>query len=80
MVTDNVVKLFLNKLPLKNEEEEAQKSHNLFLRQVMNNNPYLVNDNTKTEVMAALVNLKNELNNNENELTILNEEGVNILN
>ncbi len=30
IITDDVVKTFLSKLPLQNEEDEAQKTHKIF--------------------------------------------------
>ena len=47
LITDNVVNTFLTKLPLTNEVEEAQKSHNLFLEQILKNNQNVFNASTK---------------------------------
>lgn len=54
IITDNVVNDFLTKLPLKNEEEEAQKSHKIFFEQVLKQNKNMLNPNTKDNVMKAV--------------------------
>jgi len=54
IINDNVVNTFLNYLPLKNEEEEAQKSHMLLMEQVIKNNANIMNENNKNNVMMAL--------------------------
>jgi hypothetical protein len=54
IINDTVVNAFLSKLPLVNEQEEAQKSHKMLLEQVVANNMNIMNDNTKGSVMAAI--------------------------
>lgn len=78
IVNDNVVNAFLSKLPLKNEEEEAQKSHMLLFEQVLNNNANIVNENCKANLMAALARIKEATATSE--ITIVSEQGMQLLN
>lgn len=75
VVTDETVKKFLSKLPLTSEEEEAQKSHKLFLQMVLSNNSFLVNDNTKSLVMQAVMSLQSE----NDDFPLVDEEGLVLL-
>jgi hypothetical protein len=80
IINDNVVNGFLSKMPLENEEEEAQKSHNLLCQEVIKNNPNIMNDNNKGNVMNALMKIKNAIGNNKNDIKIMSDEGVALLN
>jgi hypothetical protein len=79
LITDSVVNTFLNHLPLKHEEEEAQKSHKLLFEQIMKNNTNVVNENTKANVMTAVNRIREAAANNENDLTLVDEEGMEML-
>ena len=46
LITDAVVATFLDKIPLKHEEEEAQKTHKLFFEQILAGNPNIMADAT----------------------------------
>lgn len=56
LINDQVVAVFLDKLPLTNEEEEAQKTHKFFFEQVIAGNPNIMSDASK--VQAALLRIK----------------------
>ena len=60
IITDQVViEGFLNKLPLLNEEEEAQKSHRILMEQVIKGNPNIMGSaTTKQAVQQALTRIK----------------------
>ena len=77
IVTDQTVTFFLSKLPLVNEEEEANKSHKLFFEQVLKNNTNVINESTKSAVMEACQRIKNFKS---EDLKILNDEGMELLN
>eukprot|EP00347_Sterkiella_histriomuscorum_P001538 403371652 len=81
VINEQVVNTFLSKLPLTNEEEEAQKSHKLFLEQVIANNQNIMNDGNKAQVMNAVQRIKDSYNvKKEEEIEILDEEGLSLLN
>ena len=56
LISDQVVAIFLDRLPLTNEEEEAQKTHKFFFEQVIAGNPNIMSDTTR--VQAALLRIK----------------------
>ena len=58
MINDNLVARFLGLLPLKAEEEEAQKCHLLVLKEAAKENPRLVNANTLLAFKAAVVKMR----------------------
>mmetsp|Transcript_8900 Transcript_8900/g.6653 ORF Transcript_8900/g.6653 Transcript_8900/m.6653 type:complete len:441 (-) Transcript_8900:55-1377(-) len=74
IINDEGVLLFLSKLPLKNEEEEATKSHRLFLEQVQAKNPRLLNIKTAQAAKLAIKRIWEESENND-EVTVLCEMG-----
>lgn len=70
---------FLSKLPLTNEEEEAQKSHQLLIQQIIANNQNVINDANKPQVLAALQRIRETYETKKDEIEILNEEGLQLL-
>ena len=66
----------MNNLPLKNEEEEATKTHLIFCENVANKNPNIVNENNMSMIMETLHKIYNESLNNE-EVKILCNNGKN---
>jgi hypothetical protein len=50
LITDSVFSTFLDKLPLKHEEEEAQKTHKILFEQVLAGNPNIMGDATKEKL------------------------------
>lgn len=77
MINDNVVVKFLSMLPLKAEEEEAQKCHKFVLEQANQQNARLVNGNTIDAFKAAvqkIVQMRASVL-EEEEIDILCEEG-----
>jgi len=80
IITDAVVNTFLSHLPLTHEEEEAQKTHKLFFEQVLANNPNLMSEGTKANVMTAIAKIREAAVHNENDLSLVDEEGMVLLN
>lgn len=78
MITDSVVQGMLSKFPLKNEEEEAQKSHKLLFEMILKNNPAIMGESTKASVKEALMRIKAEAESNK-EMTLVDEEGMTML-
>lgn len=78
VVTDAMVNEFLSKLPMTHEEEEAKKSHMLFLQQVANGNTAIMNANTTQNVKEALMRLHSAVDTNK-EMELLEEEGKTLL-
>lgn len=80
-VPDSVVNAFLEKLPLTHEEEEAQKSHKLFLEQVIAGNPSIMGDATKAKALEACLRIKQaaEDQGQGDKLKILCKEGLKLL-
>lgn len=77
VINDQVVSLFLSKLPLTNEQEEAQKSHKLLLEQILANNQSIMNESTKQSALAAVQRIKEAYpTKKEEEIEILCEEGL----
>lgn len=58
LITDALVSLFLERLPLKNEEEEAQKTHKLLFEHVLAGNPNVMAEATKEKLLIALNQIK----------------------
>lgn len=78
-VTDVVVNDFLTRLPLTHEQEEAQKTHKLFFENVIKVSPNVVNDNTKSNVLKAIEKIREAVANKENDLELVDEEGMSLL-
>lgn len=81
LITDSVVASFFDKLPLKNEEEEAQKTHKMLFEQVLAGNPSIMVEATNGKLQEALVRIKGAVatqGQGEN-LTIVCEEGLLLL-
>jgi len=81
LITDAVIATFLDKLPLKHEEEEAQKTHKLLFEQILAGNINIMADATKAKVQEALLRIKQAATNQgqgEN-LVIVCEEGKSLL-
>jgi hypothetical protein len=81
LISDAVVTAFLDKLPLTNEEEEAQKTHKLFFEHIIAGNPNIMGDSTKAKVQEALIRIKQATSSqgNGDKLTIVCEEGLQLL-
>jgi hypothetical protein len=81
LITDIVVASFLDKLPLKNEEEEAQKTHKMLFEQVLAGNPNIMVEATNGKLQEALVRIKNGVatQGQAENLTIVCEEGLPLL-
>lgn len=74
--SNQVLTKFLELLPLKNDSDEAQAIHNLFLGEIVAKNQYLLScdQNTQNLMLNAIQNIRNEdLKNPDNE--ILDEKG-----
>ena len=81
LITDAVVASFLDKLPLKSEEEEAQKTHKMLFEQVLADNPNIMVEATNGNLQETLVRIKGAVatqGQGEN-LTIVCEEGLPLL-
>ena len=72
-----MVNTFLARLPLKSEEEEAQKTHKLLCEQVAKGNANVMGSN-KQQVMEALQRIRAGYS-PEAEVKILDEEGLKII-
>jgi hypothetical protein len=79
LISDQVVGAFLDKLPLLNEEEEAQKTHKFFFGQVIGANPNIMSDTPR--VQAALIRIKEAVGSQGkgDKLVIVCEEGLHLL-
>jgi hypothetical protein len=76
-----VVASFLDKLPLKSEEEEAQKTHKMLFEQVLAGNSNIMVEATNGKLQETLVRIKGAVatqGQGEN-LTIVGEEGLPLL-
>jgi hypothetical protein len=80
VITDAVVNAFLEKLPLTNEEEEAQKTHKILCEQILKGNMNIMNENNKPLVMQAIMKIKEAMNNPDQEVKIMSEEGIELIN
>ncbi len=80
IITDAVVNTFLAHLPLTHEEEEAKKTHRLFFENVLSNNANLMTEATKPNVMNAITKIREAATNNKDDITIVDEEGMELLN
>ena len=76
-----MVASFLDKLPLKNEEEEAQKTHIMLFEQVLAGNPNIMVEATNGKLQEALVRIKIAVatQGQAENLTIVCEEGLPLL-
>ena len=79
LISDQVVGAFLDKLPLLNEEEEAQKTHRFFFEQIIAGNPNIMSDASR--VQAALVRIKAaaSVQGQGDKLSVVCEEGLQLL-
>ena len=75
-IRENIVTSFLSALPLKNEAEEAQNTHLILLKEVLNKNEMLCK--FENNVSKTLNDIKNQSLNNP-EMEILNDEGRKII-
>lgn len=80
IITDAVVTKFISHLPLTHEEEEAKKTHRLFFENILSNNANLMTEATKSHVMTAIAKIREAAAHNEEELTLVDEEGMALLN
>ena len=60
--TNNLIKKFINNLPLKNDLEESKAVCNELFKNIKNNNPVLMRDDNVNDLKDALVRIK-DLNN-----------------
>jgi len=81
LVTDSVVASFLDCLPLKNEEEEAQKTHKLFFEAIIAGNANVIGEATKGKAQEALIRIKGaaSVQGKDENLVIVCEEGLALL-
>lgn len=80
IITDAVVNAFLEKLPLTNEEEEAQKTHKILCEQILKGNMNIMNENNKPMVMQAIMKIKEAMVKEDAEVKIMSQEGIELIN
>ena len=79
LITDGVVNAFLARLPLTHEEEEAQKSHKLFFENIIKGNSNVINDNTRSNVLKAIENIREAVSKKEKEIELVDQEGMTLM-
>lgn len=80
LINDQVVEYFLSKLPLFNEEEEAQKTHGLFVEQCLKANTNIINERNQSLVKETLTRIRNRAADASNDVEVISEEDLQNLN